>query len=62
MLHRIAFPVVSEWYQYRSHGLSPRLLALAMAPKPFADQGDQHAHGYTSYLLTGLALALLDGR
>jgi hypothetical protein len=33
-----------------------------MAPKLFADQGDQHAHGYVSYLFTGRALALLDGR
>jgi len=61
-LHRIAFPVVSEWYQYRSAGLSPRLLTLAMAPKLCADQGDQHAHGYASYLFTGRVLALLDGK
>ena len=30
-LHRIAFPVVSEWCQYRPRGRSPGLLALAIA-------------------------------
>jgi hypothetical protein len=26
VLHRVAFPVVSEWYQYRSHDLSRPVL------------------------------------
>ena len=54
MLHRIAFPVVSEWYQKRRTYVTI-VLARSMHPKEV-----QHLDGHTSIQLTVELLLALD--